>query len=175
MGVDREIVADGLAGKGRHQRDRIVETGFVQSLVEAALGNPVIARAWIGPYCCGVLTTGAVFAHQRLAVGGKDHPSAAVGAGEAPGAGLCGGNRERGLCGPQVVGVDNLAGVQPALQDGQPAAGARIGLPVVVRPAYTMGGTGGGFAYNVEELEQIVAPIVTGIPTEILHEEAFAH
>src|SRR5512140_2002048 len=37
------------------------------------------------------------------------------------------------------------------------AAGARIGLPVVVRPAYTMGGTGGGFAYNVEELEQIVA------------------
>jgi len=27
----------------------------------------------------------------------------------------------------------------------------RIGLPVVIRPAYTMGGTGGGFVYNMEE------------------------
>src|SRR5512136_1885402 len=33
---------------------------------------------------------------------------------------------------------------------------ARIGLPVVIRPAYTMGGTGGGFAYNLEEFETIV-------------------
>src|SRR5512145_1469329 len=32
----------------------------------------------------------------------------------------------------------------------------RIGLPVVIRPAYTLGGTGGGFAYNMEEFETIV-------------------
>ena len=32
---------------------------------------------------------------------------------------------------------------------------AEIGYPVVVRPAYTMGGTGGGFVYNVEELRVI--------------------
>jgi carbamoyl-phosphate synthase large subunit len=32
-----------------------------------------------------------------------------------------------------------------------------IGYPVVIRPAYTMGGTGGGFAYNVEELRTIAA------------------
>src|SRR5512142_3106865 len=32
----------------------------------------------------------------------------------------------------------------------------RIGFPVVIRPAYTLGGTGGGFAYNQEELETIV-------------------
>ncbi|HJH32065.1 MAG TPA: carbamoyl-phosphate synthase large subunit [Methanosarcinaceae archaeon] len=32
-----------------------------------------------------------------------------------------------------------------------------IGYPVVIRPAYTMGGTGGGFAYNVEELRSIAA------------------
>jgi carbamoyl-phosphate synthase large subunit len=32
------------------------------------------------------------------------------------------------------------------------AAVAVIGFPVVIRPAYTMGGTGGGFAYNLEEL-----------------------
>jgi len=31
-----------------------------------------------------------------------------------------------------------------------------IGFPVVIRPAYTMGGTGGGFAYNMEEFETIV-------------------
>ncbi len=32
----------------------------------------------------------------------------------------------------------------------------KIGYPVVLRPAYTMGGTGGGIAYNVEELREIV-------------------
>jgi len=31
-----------------------------------------------------------------------------------------------------------------------------IGYPVVIRPAYTMGGTGGGFVYNKEELRTIV-------------------
>ena len=30
------------------------------------------------------------------------------------------------------------------------AAAREIGFPVVVRPAYTMGGTGGGFCYNLE-------------------------
>ncbi|MBN2302676.1 MAG: ATP-grasp domain-containing protein, partial [Lentisphaerae bacterium] len=30
-----------------------------------------------------------------------------------------------------------------------------VGLPCVVRPAYTMGGTGGGFAYNVEEFKTL--------------------
>jgi carbamoyl-phosphate synthase large subunit len=30
-----------------------------------------------------------------------------------------------------------------------------IGLPVIVRPAYTLGGTGGGIAYTEEELEEI--------------------
>ncbi|MEK7243747.1 MAG: carbamoyl-phosphate synthase large subunit, partial [Thermodesulfobacteriota bacterium] len=34
---------------------------------------------------------------------------------------------------------------------------AEIGYPVVVRPAYTMGGTGGGFVYNVEELRVIAS------------------
>jgi carbamoyl-phosphate synthase large subunit len=33
----------------------------------------------------------------------------------------------------------------------------RIGFPVVIRPAYTLGGTGGGFAYNMEEFETIVS------------------
>ncbi|MDX9715331.1 MAG: carbamoyl-phosphate synthase large subunit [Dissulfurispiraceae bacterium] len=32
-----------------------------------------------------------------------------------------------------------------------------LGYPVVIRPAYTMGGTGGGLVYNVEELRTIAA------------------
>ena len=28
-----------------------------------------------------------------------------------------------------------------------------IGLPLIIRPAFTLGGTGGGIAYNVEEFE----------------------
>ncbi len=40
------------------------------------------------------------------------------------------------------------------LQDAE-AAAKEIGFPVVVRPAYTMGGTGGGFCYNIEELRTI--------------------
>ena len=35
------------------------------------------------------------------------------------------------------------------------AAAERIGYPVVLRPAFTLGGTGGGFAYNEEELIEI--------------------
>ena len=34
-------------------------------------------------------------------------------------------------------------------------AASRIGYPVVLRPAFTLGGTGGGFAYDEAELEEI--------------------
>ncbi|MEH7373631.1 carbamoyl-phosphate synthase large subunit [Neobacillus drentensis] len=33
----------------------------------------------------------------------------------------------------------------------------QIGFPVIVRPAYTLGGTGGGICHNTEELEEIIA------------------
>ena len=36
-------------------------------------------------------------------------------------------------------------------------AAAQIGFPIIIRPAYTLGGSGGGTAYNVEELEAIAA------------------
>ncbi len=35
------------------------------------------------------------------------------------------------------------------------AAAKRIGYPVVLRPAFTLGGTGGGFAYSEAELEEV--------------------
>ncbi len=49
----------------------------------------------------------------------------------------------------------------------------RIGLPVVIRPAYTMGGTGGGFAYNMEEFETIVSRGLAASPvSQVLIEES---
>ena len=41
-----------------------------------------------------------------------------------------------------------------SLEEAKKAA-AQIGYPVVLRPAFTLGGTGGGFAYNEEELVEI--------------------
>ena len=42
-----------------------------------------------------------------------------------------------------------------------------IGYPVVVRPAYTMGGAGGGFCYNDEELQTICA---RGLDASLTHQ-----
>lgn len=42
-----------------------------------------------------------------------------------------------------------------SLEEGKRLA-EKIGFPLVVRPAYTLGGTGGGFANNEEELEEIL-------------------
>ena len=49
----------------------------------------------------------------------------------------------------------------------------KIGYPVVVRPAYTMGGSGGGFCYNVEELRTICARgLDASLTTQCLIEES---
>ncbi|GBQ97727.1 carbamoyl phosphate synthase large subunit [Acetobacter nitrogenifigens DSM 23921 = NBRC 105050] len=48
-----------------------------------------------------------------------------------------------------------------------------IGLPTVIRPSFTMGGSGGGIAYNKEEFDQIVTSGLDASPTtEILVEES---
>ena len=53
------------------------------------------------------------------------------------------------------------------------AVAADIGYPVVVRPSFTLGGSGGGIAYNREELEDIVARGLDASPTdEVLIEES---
>ena len=49
----------------------------------------------------------------------------------------------------------------------------RLGYPIVIRPAYTMGGTGGGIAYNKEELNTIAnRGISASLIGQILIEEA---
>ena len=50
---------------------------------------------------------------------------------------------------------------------------ALVGLPAVIRPSFTLGGTGGGIAYNKEEFEQIVTGGLDASPTdEVLIEES---
>ena len=44
------------------------------------------------------------------------------------------------------------------------AAAERIGLPVVLRPAFTLGGTGGGFAYTTEELHELAIGAIAASP-----------
>ena len=50
---------------------------------------------------------------------------------------------------PPSATVNSLAEAREAVQD--------LGLPLIVRPAYTLGGTGGGVARTMEELERIAS------------------
>jgi len=53
------------------------------------------------------------------------------------------------------------------------AAQAEIGLPAVIRPSFTLAGTGGGIAYNLEEFRDIVERGLDLSPaTEVLIEES---
>ncbi len=57
--------------------------------------------------------------------------------------------------------------------EGAIAVQSNFGFPVVVRPSFTMGGSGGGIAYNREEFETIVARGLEASPTqEVLVEES---
>jgi carbamoyl-phosphate synthase large subunit len=48
-----------------------------------------------------------------------------------------------------------------------------VGLPVIIRPSFTLGGTGGGVAYNAEEFEDIVRGGLRASPAhEVLIEES---
>jgi carbamoyl-phosphate synthase large subunit len=53
-----------------------------------------------------------------------------------------------------------------SVEDAESVA-SQLGYPVVIRPAYTMGGTGGGLAYNVEELRTIAG---RGLTASLIHQ-----
>jgi len=53
-----------------------------------------------------------------------------------------------------------------SVADAERVAGD-LGYPVVIRPAYTMGGTGGGLVYNVEELRAVSA---RGLGVSLIHQ-----
>lgn len=72
------------------------------------------------------------------------------------------------------IGIDlPISGVAHTLGEAREIA-AQIGrFPVVIRPAYTLGGTGGGIAYNKEEYEEMAKRGLDLSPVnEILVEES---
>ncbi len=71
------------------------------------------------------------------------------------------------------IGLDvPRSGVAHCMDEAQ-AILKDVHLPCCIRPAYTLGGTGGGFAFNIEEFEKIVARGLDYSPvTEILIEES---
>ncbi|HTY49699.1 MAG TPA: carbamoyl-phosphate synthase large subunit [Steroidobacteraceae bacterium] len=73
--------------------------------------------------------------------------------------------REIGLAVPKSRIARNLEEAVAAVAD--------VGYPVVIRPSFTLGGSGGGIAYNREEFEVIAARGLDASPTsEVLLEEA---
>jgi carbamoyl-phosphate synthase large subunit len=66
------------------------------------------------------------------------------------------------------------SGIAHTMEDARRVM-AEIGLPCVIRPGFTMGGTGGGIAYNVDEFEAIVARgLAASLNSEVLIEECLS-
>src|SRR5213082_3263675 len=67
----------------------------------------------------------------------------------------------------QKIGLDiPKSALVNNLKDGLEFAG-KIGFPVIVRPSFTLGGSGGGIAYNREELGEVLA---RGLDLSPVHE-----
>ncbi len=73
----------------------------------------------------------------------------------------------------QNIGLEIVRGDYAySVADAERIAG-ELGFPVVLRPSFTLGGAGGGIAYNVEELRQIVSQGLDLSPAgEVLIEES---
>ena len=65
------------------------------------------------------------------------------------------------------LGIDMPASRAVTCVEDAERVAAELGYPVVIRPAYTMGGTGGGLVYNAEEL-RIVAG--RGLAASLIHQ-----
>ncbi len=72
-----------------------------------------------------------------------------------------------------AIGLDlPQSGVAHTITEAR-AVAARIGFPAVIRPAFTLGGTGGGIAYNWEEFDRIAeSGLSLSMASEILVEES---
>jgi carbamoyl-phosphate synthase large subunit len=82
-------------------------------------------------------------------------------------------DRERFKLAMDHIGLEMArGGFAHTMQDAR-ALAAEIGYPIIIRPSFTLGGSGGGIAYNPEEFEQIAASGLDASPTdEILVEES---
>jgi len=82
-------------------------------------------------------------------------------------------NRERFRAAMDAIGLESArSGVAHTLDEAY-AVLEHTGLPSIIRPSFTMGGTGGGIAYNRAEFERIVGSGIDASPTnEVLIEES---
>ena len=73
----------------------------------------------------------------------------------------------------QEIGLSvPTSGIAHSLEDAN-ALISMIGFPAIIRPAFTLGGTGGGIAYNIEEFEKMVGAGLALSPiSEVLVEES---
>jgi carbamoyl-phosphate synthase large subunit len=67
----------------------------------------------------------------------------------------------------QRLGIDMPASRAVHSVEEAETVAAELGYPVVIRPAYTMGGTGGGLVYNAEELRVIAS---RGLSASLIHQ-----
>jgi carbamoyl-phosphate synthase large subunit len=71
------------------------------------------------------------------------------------------------------IGLTSPKGRLVGSLDQALAALETVGLPAIIRPSFTLGGTGGGVAYNAQEFEDIVRGGLRASPThEVLIEES---
>ena len=71
------------------------------------------------------------------------------------------------------IGLESPRSAIAHSMDEALAALDEVGLPAIIRPSFTLGGTGGGIAYNREEFEGIVRGGLEASPTtEVLIEES---
>jgi carbamoyl-phosphate synthase large subunit len=71
------------------------------------------------------------------------------------------------------IGIDVPDSAYARSLDQALEAAARLGFPVIIRPSFTLGGVGGGIAYNIEEFRDICQRGLTLSPVhEILVEES---
>ena len=71
------------------------------------------------------------------------------------------------------IGLDTPRGRIVASREEAREALEEVGFPAIVRPSFTLGGTGGGTAYNLEEFDEIVAAGIDASPVrQVLVEES---
>ena len=73
----------------------------------------------------------------------------------------------------QAIGIETpSSGIAHSMEDAMEVQ-KRIGFPCIIRPSFTMGGTGGGIAYNIDEFEAICKKGLELSPTnELLIDES---
>jgi len=72
-----------------------------------------------------------------------------------------------------AIGLESPRSRLVTNMDEARTAMGEIGLPMIIRPSFTLGGAGGGVAYNRDEYEQIVAGGLAASPVgEVLVEES---